>query len=661
MQNTGSCFILLWFGIWLGLPAVSPAQTEIEERLLENGSDAVSTDAAEYLDFLRIHPVQVNEADSREFETLPLFTPSLARTAVRERNKNGPFRDLEDLRKRLHLDLAFAESVGPFTAFSPTEKAEKIRIHARIRSQREFPESDGYKKGKYPGSPMLSYRRVDFDCGKRLKSGLIFEKDPGETRWNDHTAGFLQFTNREETVRLTAGHFTAEAGQGLVIWNSFSPVVGSDPVASIGKAPHGIRGYSSSGENSAFCGGALEWRGRRLRIIAFVSRTGLDAPSDSDGVVTGFATSGLHRTESERHAKDALGESVFGTCWETDFSRFRLGVSGLWTRYNRKVDANDPERRPFGFRGSFNTVTGVDWEAWFGRFSGSGEWSLSRGGGRAWISSLLGDFTAASFIVSFRNYDADFQNQRACGFGKGDTRNEKGWYFGLNRGISDRTSLGFYADLFATPARTYYVPLPTRGADYAVQAQHLLSEAATLRFRARFRDCEIMEPSIMPDGKSGDILVAQSQRSLRFELELKPQPGLKVRTRVEMTAIHEPGSASNSPFSEKGILIFEDLRWELSRRLSVSVRWTTFDTDSYDRRIYSLESDLAGSSSLLPLYKKGRRWSMLMRWLAVRGLTLSFKMGDTWHAFEESWGAGNDRIAGNEERKCGIQLDWTFK
>jgi hypothetical protein len=659
--KTGSRFILLFFWVWLGLPAVSPAQTEIEERLLENGSDAVSPDAAEHLDFLSIHPVPVNAAGNREFETIPLFTPSLARAAVLERKNNGPFRDLGDLRKRLHLDPSFAEAVEPFMTFSLPEKTENFRIHARIRAQREYPVSDGYKKGKYSGSPMLSYRRADFNYGNRFKGGLIFEKDPGEMRWNDHTAGFLQVTNRKETFRLTAGHFIAEAGQGLVFWNSFSPAAGSEPVASVRKATQGIRGYSSSGENCAFFGGAVEWRSRRLRILAFGSRTGLDAPSDSDGTVTGFATSGLHRTESERHAKDALGESVFGTRWETDFARFRVGVSGLWTRYDRKIDATDPERRPFGFRGSFNSVTGVDWDASLGRFNGSWEWSVSRGGGKAWIACLLGDFEGASFIVSLRNYDADFQNQRACGFGKGDTRNEKGWYFGLNRKISDRTSLGFDVDLFATLARTYYIPLPTRGADYAVQAQHQLSEAATVKFKARFKDCEIIESSVLSDGKRDDLLTGRTQRYMRFELELKPQPGLKVRTRVEMTAIHEPGLISTPPFSEKGILIFEDVRCEFSRRLLVSLRLTTFDTDSYDSRICMLESDLAGTTSLFPLYKKCRRWSILIRWLIARDLALSLKMGDTCHAFEESWGTGNDRISGNEEKKCGIQLDWTIK
>jgi hypothetical protein len=50
-----------------------------------------------------------------------------------------------------------------------------------------------------------------------------------------------------------------------------------------------------------------------------------------------------------------------------------------------------------------------------------------------------------------------------------------------------------------------------------------------------------------------------------------------------------------------------------------------YDTDSYDSRIYIMESDLRGVSTHPPLYDEGRRWFVLLHWKPFRWFELSAK------------------------------------
>jgi hypothetical protein len=290
--------------------------------------------------------------------------------------------------------------------------------------------------------------------------------------------------------------------------------------------------------------------------------------------------------------------------------------------------------------------------------TGTGEFARSRSGGTAWTQGFAVDLERIFFVISFRGYAPDFQNPRASGFGSGATQNETGWYFGMTYRASDRTRIAGLADLFRSPTKSWLVPVPSDGSEWMIVAEHDWTDAATVRFRARVRDGMRMETLDDPAGTETRVLMDRSTRSLRAELELKPRPGLRLRSRVETVATGTTDAGPARPRSDSGILFFEDLQFRKSDSFSLSLRWTTYDTDSWDSRIVVLENDLPGTTALSSLYQKGHRWTVVLRWRAAADVALTLKFGATLHAFADSWGSGNDRVPGNLERKIGIQMDW---
>jgi hypothetical protein len=165
-----------------------------------------------------------------------------------------------------------------------------------------------------------------------------------------------------------------------------------------------------------------------------------------------------------------------------------------------------------------------------------------------------------------------------------------------------------------------------------------------------------MEDSDGTAGAGRRQLTDRTTRSLRLELELNPKPGLRLRSRIE--SVNSRNAVPESSPAESGLLFLEELQYRKSQRVGFTIRWATFDTDSYDSRSVVVENDMPGGTALVPLYMQGHRWTVVLRWHAASALALTLKYGATLHAFSDSWGSGNDGIQGNLERKWTIQMDW---
>ena len=631
------------------------AQSASEEALMENGTETEAPARLERLDEWKRRPLNLNEADAGEIALLPVISPYQAKVILRERKENGPFLDESDLRTRTGLDRPAMEALAQWTVLSIPGAKGTWKAHARVRLQCEFPESEGFRNGRYAGSPYQACERVDLDLGNGWLGAFFAEKDPGETRWHDETAGYLQFRNSARTLGLTVGRFIPEAGLGLVMWSPAGLFRGSDPAASGRGTLSSVRGVASSGVNSALNGAALEWRTGFFRAMACLSKSRVDASLDSNGAITAVQTAGLHRTASEMQGRDAAWESVLGVHLQAGRAGFRIGASGLWTRYGSAVLAADPVHRPFGFTGRTNRVAGADWDVSIGPLNMTGEIARSRSGGTALMACIAAESGGILFSVSFRRHDPDFQNPRASGFSDGTAQNETGCCWGLAYRVSERTRIGMLSDLFMSPAKTWLIPVPSNGAEWTLTAEHDWCRTGTIRVKARSRDWMAVETGPVPEASESRPVTDRSTRSLRLELELKPAPGLKLRSRMELVKTLTHGTSGPA---ESGVLFLEEMAYRKTERFGLSLRWSSFDTDSYDSRLTIVENDLPGGAALVPLYRKGHRCTVVLRWRAVADFSLTLKFGATLHAFAESWGSGNDRVPGNLERKFGIQVDW---
>ncbi len=631
-------------------------QTDYEEKVMEGseGDEASAAAAWERLDRWRNHPLDLNRAGSDELRLLPFFTPALAEAAVRERDRSGPFRDRRDFIERLGLDRATADAVDSYITAAPVARGAGRRTNSvRVSGRRGFPEPAGFGDGRYAGSSLHVLAKAETRSRSGPSAGLVTEKDPGERQWNDRLSGYAALPVSEGRLRITAGCFEAEAGQGLVLWGPYASIPAGDPAGSVCRTAAGVSGSASSSESGRFSGCAAEWNSGPWGAILLGSRSAVDASLDDSGTVTAFRTSGLHRTESEITGRGAC--RINEAAGRAAFRSGGFSAGGTWclTDYSRTVNLLDEVRRPYGFRGRNNAVWGLDWDWSNRRLRICGEWARSRGGGAGLITSLAVQSRGASLCLSGRRTDADFHSFRANGFGSGS--NETGWFVGFKAALSKNMDVSGYADLVRHPVRTWLSPLPSAESTIVVYAERKLGSGTALRARFRFRDGQDTGTS----AETADAADPGAFRSVRIDLDSRPVRGFCIRCRAESTAAG--GNGRSSAGRERGSAVSEEIRWEPRPDWSVSTGLMLFNTDSWDTRITVTESDWPGAFSMIPLYRQGRRWSVRIHGAAFSGASFTVKLARIIYETGDSRGSGPDRVDGNSEWDAGAQVEWRIK
>jgi len=638
-------------------------QTETEETLLEGQTDAAASELLERLEWFRHHPMDLNRAALKKLESLPFLSPITARQIMDDRSRNGFFKSWSDFQKRLNFGEDFLTRLKPYLKISRKKSRKEKLLKLRWRRQKSFSIKSGYEKGVYYGSQWKNYQRINFHFSGHFHGGLLAEKDPGEKKWNDHFVGYFTAEKLSILKKLIIGNFRAEVGQGLVLWGPYGLSKGADPLSPVKKRERGIMGFHYSNENSYLTGGAAEIGKGPFSLTMLVSHTPLDAALNPDGTVKSFSLSGLHRTQSEISKKDRLTETLCGGRIKRTWSSGTIGVTYWQSRYSKKVSRNDPEHYRFYFSGNQNYVVGIDYDIFFDRFNLFGEIARSRSGGWAFIGNSVMGLGKTSIVVSCRYFDPRFQNPHSHSFGMSQINNNKGIYLGLKEKITPSTKISFYYDLFRKPWRTYYIPVPTNGDDFFVQLEQKLSHSLIVSFRTRFRTKDIIKKENTLSGLKRNILVEEFHHLYRLNLMFNPFSQIRLKTRLEMVDIAIPEVSGEIAFPssrEMGFLFYQNIRIRPLRYLTVSARWIKFKTDSYNSRIYEFEDDLPGVLTIRPLYKKGTRWCIIVRWKTFRTFQLSAKFSITYHSNVSEWGSGLEKIHGNIEKRFGLEADLRF-
>ena len=392
-----------------------------------------------------------------------------------------------------------------------------------------------------------------------------------------------------------------------------------------------------------------------------MSRRSMDATLDEDGSVQHIRTTGLHRTESENTAMDRLHEMLTGGRIEHAWSWGTLGMTGWKARYSKKIEPNDPVRYHYNFSGDENHVLGMDYDLYFRRVNLFGEIARSRSKGCAFIGSSIIDMGRSQLVFSYRRFDPRFQNPRSHSFCSSQVSNEVGVYWGFRHTMSARTRLSFYYDTYKKPWRTYSIPVPTRGDDLFIQVDQKMSSTFSLALRARFQHREIMQKDELNQNLAVPFLQNRHCRVLRFELRYRPSPALRMKSRCETVALYYPevrGNVSHPASRESGFLFYQDIGLRLHPSVNISARWISFNTDSYDSRLYEFEGDLPGVLNIRPLYGKGHRWYGIIRWKIDQHVLLSLKGAVISYDTPVSLDTEQDFVEENTQKQIGIQLDF---
>jgi hypothetical protein len=673
MGKIGSSRIIAFVAFGLAFSAAAWCQSipdslaskveEAVESALENTTrDIEDSQVAESLLQLSVNPIDLNTATANDLRQIPGLDPLLASRIVSYRRKHG-FRSVDELVFVEGLDRSLFQQIRGFLMVSTRSNRREARDNMSIqytgRTIRRLQNQRGYVDGTFLGNPYKIYNKFfghyAVNSGFLIEAGGLTEKDPGEKDISDFATGFVGFSNASKSVRCIVGDYTVEGGQGLALWRSTGTTKGNEVISSISKNQRGLQPYRSSDENGFLRGVAVEARLGLIDITGFVSRKPINANLNEDGYITSFNTSGLSRTQSESQSKSSSGETMLGMNVDTRLSDgFRMGVRACATQYDHPIALSGVN----GFSGRKASIESIDFSYASSTLGSFGEAAMDRANSTAMIGGIIlepaSDLDVALVV---RSYPQGFVSMHGFGFGEsgGPPRNEKGVYASARLSLFAWLTISSYYDQFATMGSSTVSLLPTAGHEFFSALRLQCGEQSSVQFQVKQKN-QVAEELVLDEfSRSNSIVGNRTQANYRASLEWIPFSFIRWKARFERVSVeyHPSGTA------ETGLLVYQDVRVSLKKRLSIDGRVIVFDTDSYDSRIYEYENELPGTFANPALFGKGIRMYILMKY-SLGTLEFFFKYSTTLKPGMNSIGSGLNEIRGDTDDQLGFQVDVTL-
>lgn len=668
-------------------------QHYLEQWAEQNEQESLPEELLELIDECRQHPINLNDTLSSRILQLPFVSEFQWEIVKAYILQNGQLYSANELRLMNGFDSITIGLLMPLVEAVPVEYRKLPSFREMLTGGRHqllllsrtvLPRSKGYEDSTYLGSPYRMGFRYSYKYGHYLHLQLSGEKDPGEEFFAgtqrqgfDHYGGFLMLNEMGIVSRAIAGHYNLQFGQGLTLWSGFAPW-GSFG-ANQKRYGQGIRTPGSMTETGYLQGLAATIRvAPHTQLTSFYSYKNLDAIGATDSTAQSIYSSGYHRSALECSKRGLLNEQLFGFNIHYQKGSLSLGMTGYHSFFDKEIVPQTYYYNHQAFRGSGNTVGGLDAAYRYRRLTLFAEASASA---NPYISQLVsegGDLPLAAIAglqfeisgnhhigLSQRYYSTTYQNLHASPFGQGsDGQNESGTCLTWQSQLPGGVLLDASFDICRFPLPRYGVYAPSSGNEARLRLIRTLKENGTLSFQYQFRNQEKnasrtgMDSTFM-DRWHPTYFVEQLQThrlQLRYDYQLTPSLGLSSRAYFSYTACEfHP--------SNKGWFLLQDFRYSpaMARRpLTLTARYSYFRISSYDARIYAMESDLLYEYSTPAFNGNGHRCYLIARWGLSPSIIFSAKYGLTAYTDRSEIGSGHDVTEGPLRHEFKAQLLFNF-
>jgi len=675
-------------------------ETEIIDKI-ENVAESTEsildyTDLIDDLKYFRNNPLNLNFVTADDLQKLVFLNNIQIYNLIAYRETYGDFVTIYELQSIEGFDRETIQKILPYV-YVAREKPKipisfkgvtKYGRHDLIfRYQRILQEQKGYApiddsalfenpNSRYIGSPDKIYLRYGFNYFNKIRIGFIAEKDAGEifikSKVNDSIAKIIgsklnngfDFYSFHVSLKdigflkaLTVGDYQLEFGQGLTLWSGLSFGKSSDAI-NLKRFARGVKPNTSANENRYFRGVATTIGIKHFNFSAFYSSHKVDAniaeidTLDNESVfISSLQESGLHRTPRELEYKKAINIKAFGGNITYKHKRFNIGVTSYYSKLGKDLNKEYQPYNQFDFNGSENINVGLDYSYLFNKINFFGEVSVSQNGGLA----QLHGFTASPhpllyLTLLYRNYQKNYQNFFSNAFAEGSNNfNERGLYAGLRFQLFPKWALSAYIDNFNFPWLKYRVDAPSRGSEYLIQLENIYSENVFYYFRFRQKNKQINSAY---GEQHIDELINTRKNYYRFHIEYAISTSIVLKNRIEYVFFKE-----GNYYKGTGYLIYQDVKWKSrSGKYSLAFRYSLFDTDSYDERIYAYENDVLYAFSVPAYYYKGNRGFILFNYKLTSKISFWVRFAHTYLSNRSTFGTDLDEINGNSKSEIKLQM-----
>lgn len=710
-------YALIIFTVLFLLPDVCLAQdtlpiktddSDIQQQLeyiaeSSENEDADYTNLLEGLTYYKEHPINLNRASREELQQLTFLNDIQINYLLTHIEKNGKLITIYELQGINGFDLQTITKILPYVRVTDNFNSANFSIHEMFRSgqhvfmlrySRTLEKQTGFSlldstgifkspNSRYIGSPERLYARYRFTYGTNVSWGITAEKDQGELLFKqqqnykydwyakslngkqqngfDFYSAHFFLKNVRFFKAIAIGDYQATFGQGLTIWSGLAFGKSAD-IMSGKKSASGIRPYTSVDENRFLRGAATTIGFKAIEATIFYSRKKIDAnisdtlENGETAAISSLQETGYHSTAGEIADKDAIVQTILGSNIAYKGRKLSVGFTALSYQLDKNFNRALSYYNQFEFSSTQNVNAGLDYNYVFRNFNFFGEAAMSKNGGKAFLNGMLVSLDPRlSFTLLHRNYDRNYQNLLSNGFAE-NTRaaNEKGTYIGISAKPTNTLTLIAYCDRFEFPWLKYQVNAPSNGSDYVAQLNYTPSKKTDMYFRIRERN---KQKNTTEADAIIDYLVPVEQINYRFNISYTILPSVKLKNRVELIDYKLDNNKT-----QKGYLAYQDVSYnKVGSPLSVTLRYSIFQTDSYNTRIYAYESDMPGAYSILSNYDRGSRFYIMLDYNLTRKIEIWVRYAQTYYDNKRVISEGAlTEIQGNTKSEIKAQLKFKF-
>ncbi|MEX0771135.1 MAG: helix-hairpin-helix domain-containing protein [Balneolaceae bacterium] len=653
--------------------------TEIEQTIDEMGDKDSLPDLEDLVESLRqlaADPVNINRASMDELLQLPSINIRLARSIIHHRKNIKPFENTGELIQVKGIGQVTVSRLLPYvTAGEPAELRRILYTNPRFwtsgdrfegfsRIQSVVQKQEAYRRGEnsggYVGSPVKYYQRFRYQSD-HLSMNLTQEKDPGEklaglTRF-DFNSWHISVRDLNRWKTVVVGDYSLRMGQGLILWNGTSFGKGRAVIRSVHKKEQGLRPYTSAQETDFFRGIAATY-GNRIQITGFYSFRKLTASVVREDTIRFPSNYGYHRTLNELGRRFNTEQVTTGGRIRAELPNGFVGITGLINRFDRPVLKGTQPYQLYDFYGKVNSSFSADFRLATGPFLVYGEAGRSQNGGYGFISGTeIKVSEKTTGVLSYRNYGKRFQPVFGTAFGEQtlQPQNEYGFYAGLKHKLSESFQVSGYVDRFYFPAPRFLTRHPSRGNEWLILLEYQPGKQTEIYLQIRQKKRGEEYSTVDEFGEVERIPDESKRLNTRLHFSRQIHPKFRIRSRLEIVRSRP---AATEP--EIGFLVYQDFRYTPGDHLTVDARFTLFETEGFNSRVYQFENDLLYVLSNAMLFDHGQRFYLLISWQPADWLRLWFKASISIYSNRSRIGSGPTQIDGNRRSDLGFQARVRF-
>jgi hypothetical protein len=646
----------------------------IEEALASNDEGSDPGNIADEMNYFLGHPINLNAASAEELRQLHFLTEFQIYSLLNYILSEGEMLSVYELQLVYGFDRALISRLIPFITLAPKKgyKGSSSQLNNHFgqtliirtgfdgnRKSGFLPDTSG--KTAFEGANRAIQVRYEANIS-RFISGFTIDQDAGEfflskgkRFYPDFISSHLEYRGIGLVKKIIIGDYKVSYGQGL-IFGGYGARKGSQVLVS--PEATGLKKYNSAGENDFFRGAAtsLEWG--RFKLDIFASHTKTDAGlhylsiDSSRKYFSSPDASGLHRSAAEIEKKDALITNSFGGHAQFGKGNIAFGLTYLNQQFNEQWNRNSTSYTGEIFQAGTHMYNfGSDFKASLGRISTFGEVAADTKTRIAVFGGILSELhPLVRLSLVYRNYQPNYLGLKSSGFGESqDTKNEKGFYLGLQFYPWKYLKADLYADHYSFPFLRYNSTNPYSGNDYLLNLTFYPNREFIINMRFRYEKNQSRSTEKIIGIQHMETI---QKGAFRLEMNYQVNKNVKLKSRIEFSYFQEAKKNMSNGFYSGHDLNLQTI----SQKHKLWFRYAIFDIPLWDNRIYAYENDVQYSFSVPAFISTGSRFIIMSKSDIFPFLELSVRYSVSGFRGTRTWGTGNDEVSSGKDSYWTLQL-----